>query len=334
MRIMKKILSLVLAATMALSVFSIAAIADPAIGTATLKLKLTDSEGNPLASDATLAPGDVFNVVLNLETDYYVGSTHFVWHYDSTIFQPARDGLPFTAGTEDGKGVVSADAISGENAFFTLPEDDGTHMNENGQWLYHCTAKSIGGRVNCDPSITGGNYFYYPKAWVGTREGVEIDGVTYYGNQVLPYYYDIGYIAYIVNAGTGSLSGNEVELLTPSQDLVQFQMMVREDAPETTSAHFWVNQDCEKTPTNVAGKIYVNKLASSSIASSITNMGMDYVYVDTDYNFTISSGSTQTSTVSFDLNGGTGTAPEAVTGEVGTDVSLPAVGGEKTGYSF
>ncbi len=334
MKAISKILSLILAATMALSAFSIAAFADPAIGTATMTVKLTDEAGNPLASNATLAPGDVFNVVLNLQTDYYVGSTSFVWHYDSTIFQPARDGVAFTAGTADGKGITSSNAITGPDYFFTFPGDNPTDHNDNGQWLYHATGMTLSGRVNCDPSKSG-NALYYPPSWIGTRQGVVIGDRTYYLTDVLPYYYDVGYINFMVNCGLGSPSGGVLETLTPSQDIVQFQMMVREDAPETTSAHFWMNQDCLKTSTYPNGKIYINKLANSSVSSTLPSVGMDYNFVNTDYNFTIENGNTATSTVSFDLNGGTGTAPESVTGEVGTNVALPAgTGITKEGYTF
>lgn len=116
----KKILSLVLAVVMALSVFSICAFADDE--TATWTIEVTNTDGSALP--ATIPTGTEVKVTVKLQTNFYVGTVGLPVFY-SNAFSYVDGSAVLTdiygaGATRKGQSVDAIDAPTGYGVFYAV----------------------------------------------------------------------------------------------------------------------------------------------------------------------------------------------------------------------
>jgi len=139
------------------------------------------------------------------------------------------------------------------------------------------------------------------------------------------------YTVTLFNAGSGSLNGGYPTVINDGKWLFSFKLQV--NAGATGSGRIFMDNRWTRNASYPTGSQYFYWCADGTTLSAAGSSTMDF---NADFSLADRTVSLDTSKiVTFDLNGGTGTAPAAQSGATGTAVTLPAqTGFNRQNYNF
>jgi len=328
MKTAKRILAVVLSVVLAFGTFSLAVsaapVGDPALGTADLGLNYykitTDGEGHevrtPLAkSGAALSTGDIVEVGVSIETDFYTGSVYTQIWYDKTVFSPCLAGVADTS-TKMNNVFTSGYATLIDAADAPTALD----VNES-EWNYLQTLSASGGYTGlCNMNTLISSQF--PATWKS-------------GTTVLPAYENMNFVSIIFASNSTSLTGGYL-INVPEAEYATFRLIVVADAGTTTSSTVCMPYDAVKqTLAQSSNKIYVSSY-DAGYTSGQTAIGVGHCIdlEDATATFEINQAASTFSAKFFEQDGTTELTDLALSEiESGESITLPA-GPVVEGYDF